>query len=100
LTFDFSGRNRVVPINIDQIILFLDFKERTRNNLVIYNITFSANRLQLYQQLLQNSTVAATNVHLFINILITVDTWRADWGQSGNVLSDIQVAEILKSSQI
>jgi hypothetical protein len=20
------------------------------------------------------------------------DTWRADWGQSGNVLSDIQVA--------
>jgi hypothetical protein len=73
--------------------ILLDFKERTTETISYFdNVTFSANRLQLYNSC---HTVAATNViSLFSNAYtnVTVDTWRADWGQSGNVLSDIQVA--------
>jgi hypothetical protein len=44
LTFDFSGKIGLFEtINIDQIILFLDFKERTTETISYFdNVTFSA----------------------------------------------------------
>ncbi|MFV8332112.1 T9SS type A sorting domain-containing protein [Flavobacterium sp. GSP14] len=98
LTFDFSGKIGLFEtINIDQIILFLDFKERTTETISYFdNVTFSAKpAATIPTAAAPTPTVAATNViSLFSNAYtnVTVDTWRADWGQSGNVLSDIQVA--------
>jgi hypothetical protein len=72
----------------------LDFKERTTETISYFdNVTFSA--CNYTNSCCANPTVAATNViSLFSNAYtnVTVDTLRADWGQSGNVLSDIQVA--------
>ena len=98
LTFDFSGKIGLAEtINIDQIILFLDFNARTAETTSYFdNITFSAKPAATTPTVAAPTpTVAAANViSLFSNPYtnVTVDTWRADWGQSGNVLSDIQVA--------
>ena len=98
LTFDFSGKIGLFEtINIDQIIFFLDFNARTAETTSYFdNVTFSA------KPTATAPTVAAPTptkpvadvISLFSNAYtnVTVDNWRADWGQSGNVLSDIQIA--------
>ena len=98
LTFDFSGKIGLFEtINIDQIIFFLDFNARTTETVSYFdNVTFSA------KPTATAPTVAAPTptkpagdiISLFSNAYtnVTVDNWRADWGQLGNVLSDIQIA--------
>jgi hypothetical protein len=98
LTFDFSGKIGLnETINIDQMILFLDFNARTVETTSYFdNVTFSAKPAATAPTVAAGTpTVIAANViSLFSNAYsnVTVDTWRANWGQSGNVLSDVQVA--------
>ena len=98
LTFDFSGKIGLAEtINIDQMIFFLDFNARTNETTSYFdNVTFSAKPAATTPTVAAPTpTLAAANViSLFSNAYtnVIVDTWRADWGQSGNVLSDIQVA--------
>ena len=98
LTFDFSGKIGLFEtINIDQIIFFLDFNARTAETTSYFdNVTFSAKpAATLPTAAAPTPTVASTEViSLFSNAYtnVPVDNWRADWGQSGNILSDIQIA--------
>jgi hypothetical protein len=98
LTFDFSGKIGLFEtINIDQIIFFLDFNARTAETTSYFdNVRFSAKPGATTPTAAATTpTLAAANViSLFSNAYtnVAVDTWRADWGQPGNVLSDIQVA--------
>jgi predicted metalloenzyme YecM len=98
LTFDFSGKIGLnETINIDQMIFFLDFNARTVETTSYFdNVTFSAKPAATAPTVAAGTpTVIAANViSLFSNAYtnVTVDTWRANWGQSGNVLSDVQVA--------
>ncbi len=98
LTFDFSGKIGLAEtINIDQIIIFLDFNTRTAETTSYFdNITFSAKPAATAPTIAATTpTVAAGDViSLFSNAYtnVPVDNWRADWGQSGNVVSDIQIA--------
>jgi predicted metalloenzyme YecM len=98
LTFDFSGKIGLnETINIDQMIFFLDFNARTVETTSYFdNVTFSAKPAATVPTVAAGTpTVIAANViSLFSNAYtnVTVDTWRANWGQSGNVLSDVQVA--------
>ncbi|MDI5889336.1 T9SS type A sorting domain-containing protein [Flavobacterium yafengii] len=98
LTFDFSGKIGLFEtINIDQIIFFLDFNARTAETTNYFdNVTFSAKPAATVPNVAAPTpTVASTDViSLFSNAYtnVIVDNWRADWGQSGNVLSDIQIA--------
>ncbi len=98
LTFDFSGKIGLFEtINIDQIIFFLDFNARTAETTSYFdNVTFSAKPTATVPTIAAPTPTkpAADVISLFSNAYtnVTVDNWRADWGQSGNVLSDIQIA--------
>jgi hypothetical protein len=98
LTFDFSGKIGLFEtINIDQIIFFLDFNARTGETTSYFDkVTFSAKPGATVPTVAATTpSLAATDViSLFSNAYtnVPVDNWRADWGQSGNVLSDIQIA--------
>ncbi|RTY85706.1 T9SS type A sorting domain-containing protein [Flavobacterium sp. RSP15] len=98
LTFDFSGKIGLFEtINIDQIIFFLDFNARTSETTSYFdNVRFSAKPAATVPTVAAPTpTLASTDViSLFSNAYtnVPVDNWRADWGQSGNVLSDIQIA--------
>jgi hypothetical protein len=98
LTFDFSGKIGLFEtINIDQIIFFLDFNARTAETTSYFdNVTFSAKPTATVPTAAAPTPTkpAADVISLFSNAYtnVTVDNWRADWGQSGNVLSDIQIA--------
>ena len=98
LTFDFSGKIGLFEtINIDQIIFFLDFNARTAETTSYFdNVTFSAKPAATVPTVAALTPVKppADVISLFSNAYtnVTVDNWRVDWGQSGNVLSDIQIA--------
>ena len=98
LTFDFSGKIGLFEtINIDQIIFFLDFNARTAETTSYFdNVSFSAKPTATVPTIAAPTPTkpAADVISLFSNAYtnVAVDSWRADWGQSGNVLSDIQVA--------
>ena len=96
LTFDFSGKIGLFEtINIDQIIFFLDFNARTAETTSYFdNVTFSAKPVAPTVAAPTPTKPAADVISLFSNAYnnVTVDNWRVDWGQSGNVLSDIQIA--------
>jgi hypothetical protein len=98
LTFDFSGKIGLnETINIDQMIFFLDFNARTSETTSYFdNVTFSAKAAATVPTVAAPtpSKPAADVISLFSNAYsnVTVDSWRADWGQSGNVLTDIQIA--------
>lgn len=98
LTFDFSGKIGLFEtINIDQIIFFLDFNARTVETTSYFdNVSFSAKPAATAPTIAAPTPIptAANVISLFSDAYtnVTVDSWRADWGQSGNVLSDIQVA--------
>ncbi|TDD76451.1 T9SS type A sorting domain-containing protein [Flavobacterium caseinilyticum] len=98
LTFDFSGKIGLYEtINIDQIIFFLDFNARTVETTSYFdNVSFSAKPTATAPTVAAPTPTKASAdvISLFSNAYtnVPVDSWRADWGQSGNVLSDIQIA--------
>jgi hypothetical protein len=98
LTFDFSSKIGLFEtINIDQMIFFMDFNARTAETISYFdNVTFSAKPAAVSPMVAAPTPTATASdvISLFSNPYtnVAVDSWRADWGQSGNVLTDIQIA--------
>lgn len=92
LTFDFSSRQ---GIEYDQIVIFIDFKARTSDNVCYFdNITFGAAATEPAP-----TTAAADPEYLPDSVIsmfsgkytnVPVTTWRTAW--SSATLTDIQVA--------
>lgn len=91
LTFDFSSRE---GIEYDQIVIFIDFKARTSDNVCYFdNITFSAAPM-----VPEPTTAAADPKYLAGNVIslfsgvytdVPVSTWRTPW--SNATLEDVKV---------
>jgi hypothetical protein len=97
ISFDFSGKiGEPSSIDIDGIVVFPDFDNRTQENIVYFdNISMSAQTAGSTAPTMAapNPSQASANViSMFSNAYtnVTVDTWRTDW--SNATLEDILVA--------
>jgi hypothetical protein len=89
LTFNFSSK--IGEVN-DQIIIFMDFQQRTSNNICyVDNITFSAAPTDPTVAAPTPTKAANQVISMFSNAYtnVTVDTWRTSW--SNATLTDLQI---------